>query len=192
MGDRDGLTALHHHLRNGSAAISLKVVDKLLTASANVNHRDRTLHTRTPLLLAVKSQRADVVDAMLTNALPPADVDAKGADGVSVLEAASGRGRSPAIAKMLRERGASRWADVEVFLGGKTKVAWDTRDPEPPRVPLLGVTLEKEKPPLKRAQTTVNPKATRATVAHVELKGASNDRKEKAKALPRSRTTTTA
>lgn len=130
--DSSGLTALHHHLRSSPSRGDAGVVAALLKGSADVNVRDHAEHSTTPLLLAVSAKRADLVRLMITEAFPPADVDARAADGTSALALADAVGARE-VAKLLREAGASAWQDVEVRLGARTTFSFDTRAP-----PVLG------------------------------------------------------
>jgi len=125
--DKEGQTALHHHLRNAKADICLRAVELLLEASADVNHLDRTKCATTPFLLAIKARRMDVVNLMLAKASPPPDVDARGLDGVTACRTAVRPGSPTQVVKDLRQRGGTDWADATLFLGGKTKIDWDTR-----------------------------------------------------------------
>merc|ERR1712224_1165054 len=63
------------------------------------------------------------------------DVDARGLDGVTACVAAVRPGSPSKVVKELRERGGTPWADTTLFLGGKTKIDWDTRNKIEP-VPL--------------------------------------------------------
>merc|ERR1712139_614409 len=126
--DHEGLTSLHHHLRNSPQAISLQAVEILLQASADVNLKDNTLLATTPFLLAIKSRRMDVVNAMLQTAYPPPDVDARALDGITACRTAMRPGSPTQVMKELRQRGGTDWADTTLVLGGKTHIDWDTRN----------------------------------------------------------------
>jgi ankyrin repeat protein len=129
--DASGFTALHHHLVSAPGRGSGPVVAALLRAGSDVNRRDRTARATTPLLLAVSARRADLVERMLRDAWPPADVDARAADGTSALALAESLGASK-VAQLLRGAGASAWADAEVVLGKRTTFTFDTRAPPVP------------------------------------------------------------
>jgi len=124
--DAGGLTALHHHLLSAPGRGSAAAVEALLRGLADVNRRDRTERSTTPLLLAVSARRADLVRLMLREAWPPADVDARAPDGTSALALAEAAGAQE-VAGLLREAGASAWAAAEVRLGARTALAFDTR-----------------------------------------------------------------
>jgi len=126
--DAGGFTALHHHLVSAPSRGSGPVVAALLRAGADVNRRDHTARATTPLLLAVSARRADLVERMLRDAWPPADVDSRTADGTSALALAESLGASK-VAQLLRGAGASAWADAEVVLGKRTTFSFDTRAP---------------------------------------------------------------
>lgn len=151
--DVQGLTALHHHLRNAPQSICLEAVEMLLEANADVNVKDKTLLATTPFLLAIKSHRMDVVNTMIKKAHPPPDVDARALDGVTACRSAIRPGSPTQVIKELRQRGATDWADTTLALGGKTMVHWDTRnviDPVPldpnVEVPSSPKVEETEKP----------------------------------------------
>lgn len=129
--DASGFTALHHHLVSAPGRGSGPVVAALLRAGADVNRRDRSARATTPLLLAVSARRADLVERMLRDAWPPADVDTRAADGTSALALAESLGASK-VAQLLRGAGASAWADAEVVLGKRTTFSFDTRAPPVP------------------------------------------------------------
>lgn len=126
--DSSGLTALHHHLRSAPGRGDLAVVMTLVRGSADVNARDSTERSTTPLLLTVSSKRADLVGLMINEAFPPADVDARSADGTSALELAESI-NAHEVARLLREAGASAWHDAEVRLGARTTFSFDSRAP---------------------------------------------------------------
>jgi len=126
--DRSGLTALHHHLRSCPKRGDVGAVAALLRGGADVNAVDRTDRAETPLGMVVAAKRADLVQLMLTEAFPPANVDAGAADGSSLLSLAEASG-SQEVAKLLRDAGAIDWQRAEVRLGARTTFSFDTRSP---------------------------------------------------------------
>mmetsp|Transcript_58890 Transcript_58890/g.140516 ORF Transcript_58890/g.140516 Transcript_58890/m.140516 type:complete len:814 (-) Transcript_58890:149-2590(-) len=128
--DLSGLTALHHHLLSSPGRGSPAVVEALLKANADVNHRDNGPRSTTPLLIAVTSKRADLLQLMISEAFPPADVDTRSSDGQSALAIAEAAGALE-VAKVLRSVGATIWSDVECVLGRETALLFDTRPPRP-------------------------------------------------------------
>lgn len=124
--DAGGLTALHHHLLLAPSRGSVGAVEVLVKGGADVNRRDHSERFTTPLLLAVSARRADLVRVMLKDAWPPADVDSKAADGTSALAMAESLGARE-VAALLRDAGASAWAEAEVRLGARTTFTFDTR-----------------------------------------------------------------
>merc|ERR1712232_915310 len=116
----------HHHLLSAPGRGSPVAVAALSRAGADVNHCDSSGRSSTPLLLAVTARRADLVRMMLSDAFPPADVDVRTADGTSALALAEELGARE-VAKVLRDAGASNWADAEVRLGAGTVFSFDTR-----------------------------------------------------------------
>merc|ERR1712084_34853 len=133
MGDMGGLSALHHHLLSAPNRGSAAVVEVLLKGGADVNHRDDTERATTPLILAVSAKRSDLVRVMIKDAWPPADVDAKAADGTSALGLAESSGARD-VSQVLRDAGASAWAEAEVRLGRNTTFTFDTRAPPVPNL----------------------------------------------------------
>jgi len=131
VADGSGLSALHHHLRSAPGRGSAAVVEALLRGGADVNARDRTERAQTPLILAVSAKRADLVRLMLSEAFPPADVDAPAADGTSPLSLAESISAHQ-VAQILREAGASAWTGIECRLGARTTFSWDSRAPPVP------------------------------------------------------------
>lgn len=126
--DDNGMTALHHHLLSAPGRGSMPAVAALLHAQADVNHRDRTRRSTTPLLLAVAARRVDLVEIMLMKAWPPADPDTTASDGSTALELAETKGARE-VAALLRSVGASTWREAEAHLGHSTTVFVDTRLP---------------------------------------------------------------
>ncbi|CAE8648264.1 unnamed protein product, partial [Polarella glacialis] len=75
---------------------------------------------------AIQSKRADLVQMMMKEAWPPADVDSTTPDGTTALAYAEHLGARE-IAAMLRAAGASDWAQAEMVLGKRTSFSFDTR-----------------------------------------------------------------
>eukprot|EP00927_Polykrikos_kofoidii_P073954 TRINITY_DN69959_c0_g1_i1.p1 TRINITY_DN69959_c0_g1~~TRINITY_DN69959_c0_g1_i1.p1 ORF type:complete len:653 (+),score=122.49 TRINITY_DN69959_c0_g1_i1:152-2110(+) len=130
--DDGGLTAMHHHFLSAPSKGSTAVVEALIKHNADVNHRDSTDRQTTPFLLAVSHRRADLVRMMLKTGWPPADVDARTADGTCALSLAeAGPSGGGEVARLLRDAGATIWQDAEVRLGKNTTFSFDSRLPIP-------------------------------------------------------------
>jgi len=125
--DKENLTALHHHLLSSPSRGCMAAVLAMLAGGADVNAKDEKRGT-TPFLLAVTARRADLVKAMVTQAWPPADVDARTSDGTSALALAESLGALE-VAEILKGAGASAWQSVECYLGKRTSFVFDTRVP---------------------------------------------------------------
>lgn len=132
--DEGGLTAMHHHLLSAPGKGSIAVVEALIKYNADVNHRDCTDRQTTPFLLAVGAKRSDLVRLMLKQSWPPADVDAKTADGTCALTLAEAgpNGYKSEVGRLLRDAGATVWQGAEVVLGKNTTFSFDSRKPVAP------------------------------------------------------------
>jgi len=126
--DFRGYTPLHHHLMSAPGGGSPEVVSTLLRNSADANIADTTARAWTPLLFAVHARRADLVEVMIQEAFPPANLDIRTGDGISALQLAEER-NAHKVAALLRDNGAVVWQDCEIRLGGST-FTFDTRTNE--------------------------------------------------------------
>lgn len=128
--DLEGLTPLHHHLLNAPGRGSPCCVSALLRGGADVNQRDDGHRGTTPFIIAIQIKRVDLVQLMMKEGWPPADVDSKAPDGASALALARSRGVRE-IVDLLIKAGASEWDEAEVRLGSRTVFSFDTRKPPP-------------------------------------------------------------
>eukprot|EP00930_Biecheleria_cincta_P033932 TRINITY_DN23481_c0_g1_i1.p1 TRINITY_DN23481_c0_g1~~TRINITY_DN23481_c0_g1_i1.p1 ORF type:complete len:729 (+),score=122.91 TRINITY_DN23481_c0_g1_i1:38-2188(+) len=128
--DLEGLTPLHHHLLNAPGRGSPSCVAALLRGGADVNQRDVGHRSTTPFIIAIQVKRVDLVQLMMKESWPPADVDTKASDGTSALALAKSRGARE-IVDLLVKAGASEWDEAEVVLGSRTTFSIDTRKPPP-------------------------------------------------------------
>jgi len=114
--DNGGLSTMHHHLLSAPSRGSYQVIEALIRAQADVNVKDTTARSTTPLLLAVGARRADLLRLMIADAWPPADVDVMTSDGLSALALAEQRG-SREVMEILKSAKASIWTSADTCIG---------------------------------------------------------------------------